>query len=324
MMLPILALEQFAKFVAHYDAKTVSTITGVSEEMLNKIAKLYADPNIKIVSYWTMGVNQHTRGVWMNNLIYNIHLLTGKIATPGSGPFSLTGQPSACGTAREVGTFSHRLPADLLVANPKHREIAETIWQLPAGTVNEKPGAHAVQQTRQLKDGVINAYWIMTNNNLQAGANIMQEGLPALRRPENFIVVSDVYPTVTAQAADLILPAAMWVEKEGAFGNAERRTQFWHQLVDAPAEAKSDLWQLVEFSKYFTVEDVWPKELIAKKPEYAGRTLYDVLFKNGKVNRFDLSHCDKQVNIESLNSGIYLLRLQNETEVQSVKLIIVR
>lgn len=70
-------------------------------------------------------MNQHTRGVWMNNLVYNIHLLTGKIATPGNSPFSLTGQPSACGTAREVGTFAHRLPADMVVANPKHRQIAE-------------------------------------------------------------------------------------------------------------------------------------------------------------------------------------------------------
>ena len=94
---------------------------------LRELAELYADPDRKLVSYWTMGVNQHTRGVWCNNLIYNIHLLTGKISTPGSGPFSLTGQPSACGTAREVGTFAHRLPADMVVANEAHRKIAEKI-----------------------------------------------------------------------------------------------------------------------------------------------------------------------------------------------------
>ena len=69
-----------------------------------------------------MGFNQHTRGIWANNLIYNMHLLTGKISEPGNSPFSLTGQPSACGTAREVGTFSHRLPADMVVTNPEHRE----------------------------------------------------------------------------------------------------------------------------------------------------------------------------------------------------------
>ena len=79
-------------------------------------------------------------------------------------------------------------------------------------------------------------------------------------------------------AADLILPTAMWVEKEGAYGNAERRTHFWHQLVDAPGEARSDLWQLMEFSKRFTTDEVWPAEILAKAPEYRGKTLFDVLF----------------------------------------------
>ena len=88
-------------------------------ESLERLAKLYADPNKKIVSYWTMGFNQHTRGVWVNGLMYNVHLLTGKISEPGNGPFSLTGQPSACGTAREVGTFAHRLPADLVVSRSR-------------------------------------------------------------------------------------------------------------------------------------------------------------------------------------------------------------
>lgn len=87
-------------------------MTGVPKDQLEQLAQLYADPNKKVISYWTMGFNQHTRGVWANNLVYNLHLLTGKISQPGCGPFSLTGQPSACGTAREVGTFAHRLPAD--------------------------------------------------------------------------------------------------------------------------------------------------------------------------------------------------------------------
>jgi hypothetical protein len=82
-------------------------------------------------SFWTMGFNQHTRGTWVNNMIYNVHLLVGKISEPGNSPFSLTGQPSACGTAREVGTFAHRLPADMVVTNPKHRELSEKLWKLP-------------------------------------------------------------------------------------------------------------------------------------------------------------------------------------------------
>lgn len=71
-------------------------MTGVPKDQLEQLAQLYADPNKKVISYWTMGFNQHTRGVWANNLVYNLHLLTGKISQPGCGPFSLTGQPSAC------------------------------------------------------------------------------------------------------------------------------------------------------------------------------------------------------------------------------------
>lgn len=301
-----MTFEEFAAFVADYDVEKVSKLSGVPVENLEKLAEIYADPKVKVVSYWTMGFNQHTRGVWANNLCYNIHLLTGKISEPGNGPFSLTGQPSACGTAREVGTFAHRLPADMVVTEPKHRAIAEQRWQLPAGTIPEKVGYHAVLQDRMLKDGKLNAYWVMCNNNMQAGPNINEERLPGYRDPRNFIVVSDPYPTVTAQAADLILPTAMWVEKEGAYGNAERRTQFWHQQVQAPGEAKSDLWQLMEFSKRFTVEEVWPAELIAKKPELKGKTLFDVLYANGVVNKFDKSESKGKLNDESEHFGFYV------------------
>jgi len=302
-----IGFDEYAKFVSRYDAAMVSKLSGVPKTQLDQLAELYADPKIKVMSFWTMGFNQHTRGVWCNNLVYNLHLLTGKIATPGNSPFSLTGQPSACGTAREVGTFSHRLPADMVVTNPKHRDEAEKIWKLPAGTIPDKPGFHAVLQNRMLKDGKLNAYWVMVNNNMQAAANLMQEGYPGYRNPDNFIVVSDAYPTVTTLAADLVLPAAMWVEKEGAYGNAERRTQFWHQLVDAPGEARSDLWQLVEFSKRFKVDEVWPKELLDKKPEYRGKTLYDVLYRNGNVDKFPVSQIDPEyANAEAKALGFYL------------------
>ena len=302
-----ITFEEYAAFVKQYDVKSVSRLSGVPEEQLIELAKVYADPKTKVVSYWTMGFNQHTRGVWANNLVYNIHLLTGKISEPGNGPFSLTGQPSACGTAREVGTFAHRLPADMVVKNPKHRALAEKIWNLPEGTIPPKPGYHAVLQNRMLKDGKLNAYWVMCNNNMQTAANMNNETYPGYRNPENFIVVSDPYPTVTAQAADLILPTAMWVEKEGAYGNAERRTQFWYQQVKAPGEARSDLWQLMEFAKRFKVEEVWPEELLAKKPEYRGKTLYDILYRNGQVDQFGLDEIpEDRLNDEARHFGFYV------------------
>jgi len=302
-----ISFEEYAKFVSTYDADYVSKLSGVPKDKLQRLAEMYADPKIKVMSFFTMGLNQHTRGVWGSNMLYNIHLLTGKIATPGNSPFSLTGQPSACGTAREVGTFSHRLPADMVVTNPKHREKAEHIWQLPPGTIPDKPGYHATVQSRMLKDGKLNAYWVQCNNNMQAGPNVMQEMLPGYRNPANFIVVSDAYPTATTLAADLVLPTAMWVEKEGAYGNAERRTQFWHQLVNAPGEARSDLWQLVEFSKRFKMEEVWPKELLDQAPKWRGKTMYDLLFKNGAVDKFPASQVEQGYeNHEAKHFGFYL------------------
>jgi nitrate reductase NapA len=119
-------------------------------------------------------------------------------------------------------------------------------------------------------------------------------------------VVSDAYPTVTAQAADLILPTAMWVEKEGVYGNAERRTQAWYQQVKAPGESKSDMWQLMEFSKRFTTDEVWPADLLAKEPQLKGKSLFDVLFKNGNVDKFGLDEIPAdRLNDESREFGFY-------------------
>jgi nitrate reductase (cytochrome) len=302
-----MSFDEFKAFVAEYTLDKAHEISGVPKDKLEALAKIYADPKTKVMSLWTMGFNQHTRGTWVNNMIYNVHLLTGKISEPGNSPFSLTGQPSACGTAREVGTFAHRLPADMVVTNPKHRELSEKLWKLPAGTIPDWVGAHAVLQSRLLKDGKINFYWTSTTNNMQAGPNINDEIFPGWRNPDNFIVVSDAYPTVSAMSADLILPAAMWTEKEGAYGNAERRTQFWRQQVKAPGEARSDLWQYIEFSKRFKTDEVWPAELLDKNPQYKGKTLYDVLYANGQVNKFPLEQTQKGFdNDESKALGYYL------------------
>ncbi|MCG7907417.1 MAG: nitrate reductase catalytic subunit NapA [Candidatus Thiodiazotropha taylori] len=325
-----ITFEEYAKSVEPYTLEYTSKLSKVPKDQLLKLAKAYADPNKKVASYWTMGFNQHTRGVWVNGLCYNVHLLMGKIAEPGNSPFSLTGQPSACGTAREVGTFTHRLPADLVTKKDAHCKFAEKTWKLPAGTIPRANGKtdgadqtdisgkpmgktliHAVAMHRALNDGKMNTFWVMCNNNMQAAANMNDESYPGWRNPDNFITVSDPYPTVSAQAADLILPTAMWIEKEGAYGNAERRTQFWRQQVAAPGEAKSDVWQVMEFAKYVKVKDVWPEDLIAKMPEYADKTLFDVLYANGQVDKFPVeqvtdSRGNKYENDESKDFGFYV------------------
>ncbi len=251
-----ITFEQFKENLAPYTAEYVSDLSGVPKEKLIELAELYADPARKVLSFWTMGFNQHTRGTWVNEQNYMLHLLGGKISTPGSGAFSLTGQPSACGTAREVGTFAHRLPSDMVVKNPAHRAKCEKLWKLPAKTLNPKVGTHAVKMIRGLRSGDVRFFWAMVTNPFQDFANA-NEWIRAAREGDNFVVVSDCYPTVSAKVADLVLPVAMIYEKWGAYGNAERRTQHWRQQVMPPGEAKGDLWQLLEFAKRFKLKEVW-------------------------------------------------------------------
>jgi nitrate reductase NapA len=251
--------DEFKKNLEPYTLEYVAKLSKVPQEKLVELAKLYADRKRKIISFWTMGFNQHTRGTWVNEQIYMLHLLGGKMSVPGSGAFSLTGQPSACGTAREVGTFAHRLPADMIVASKAHRDKTEKLWKLPPRTLNPKVGTHAVQMVRDLRSGKVRFFWAMVTNPFQDYANA-NEWIRAAREGDNFIVVSDVYPTVSAKVADLVLPAAMIYEKWGAYGNAERRTQHWRQQVRAPGEAKGDLWQLLEFSKRFKLSEVWKEQ----------------------------------------------------------------
>ena len=238
--------EEFRKAVEPYTLDFVAPLVkGDDDETLEsfkarlvRLADLVCDRKRNLLSFWCMGFNQHQRGVWANELVYSIHLLMGKHAKPGNGAFSLTGQPSACGSAREVGTFCHRLPSDMLVANGEHRKKTEGIWNLPAGTLNPKVGYSVMEIMRGLEDGSVNFMWTQVVNILQSTPN-NTHWVRAARDPKNFVVVSDVYPTYSARAADLILPAAMHFEKWGLYGNAERRTQGWHQLVKAPGDAKT-------------------------------------------------------------------------------------
>jgi len=272
---------------------------------LEALAGLYADRQRKIVSYWTMGFNQHTRGTWVNEQAYMTHLLTGKQAKPGNGAFSLTGQPSACGTAREVGTFSHRLPADMVVGNPKHRAHAEELWGLPPATLNPKTGSHITKMMRDLEDGSMKWLWVQVTNPFQATANA-NHWLHAAREKDCFIVVSDVYPTLSCKVADLLLPSAIMYEKWGAYGNSERRTQLWRQQIAPPGDARSDVWQIMEFSKRFKLGEVWTEQPIpglaaegfedGKLPDVlkaaeakgytADTTLYEVLFETEAAKKF--------------------------------------
>ncbi|MEE9420364.1 MAG: molybdopterin-dependent oxidoreductase [Desulfatiglandaceae bacterium] len=259
--------QEFKKFLNDYTPEKVAKISGVSAKDIKYLASLYGNPDKKVTSFWCMGMNQHTRGTWINNLVYNIHLLVGKISTPGNSPFSLTGQPSACGTVREVGTLTHKLPHGV-VTKEEARKLAAKIWQVPVENISPKPTYHTVEMFRALDRGDIRFMWIQVTNPMVTMPNLRRYRDGA-KKEGRFIVVSEVYPTPTSDVADVILPSALWIEMEGLFGNAERRTQHWEQIVPPPGDAMPNTWQIIEvarrmgFKKQFPwsretyIEDIW-------------------------------------------------------------------
>jgi nitrate reductase NapA len=201
-----------------------------------------------------MGMNQHTQGTAINNLVHAIHLLSGHWGRPGDGPQSLTGQPSACGTVREVGTLSHALPGDLRVDIPEQAAKAEQLWRLPRGRINPKAGYHTLQMWERFctaadEGGDIDTIWVQVTNPGQTMPNLHKLFEAKAKLPNKFLIVSDVYPTATTELADLVLPSAMWVEKNGVFGNSERRTQQWFKMVNPPGDARDDCWQTIAVAR---------------------------------------------------------------------------
>ncbi|WP_434511009.1 molybdopterin-dependent oxidoreductase [Desulfitobacterium sp. AusDCA] len=242
-----LTYEDYKAFIAKYTPEYVEKISGVPADKIRELGHLFGDPKKNVLSFWTMGFNQHVRGTWANNLCYNIHFLSKQLGRPGATAFSLTGQPSACGTAREVGTFAHRLPADMVVNNPEHRAFAAKIWNVPVDRISPNVGLHALEMLRAVDYGKIKVLWIMCTNPYQSSPKLARYRKAAEDR-KAFIIVSDGYPTRTTELADVVFPSAMWVEKEGMYGNAERRTQHLGKATIPPGEAKDDLWQIIQIA----------------------------------------------------------------------------
>lgn len=241
-----LSLSQYKLLLKDYSPEKVSKTSGVSVENLKLLGDVFSDRSRKVVSLWCMGVNQHTRGTAMNNLIYNVHLLSGKIGIPGSTPFSLTGQPSACGTCREVGTLAHALPGGRVVKNEEHRRESEDIWNVKRGAINPKPGFHTIKMFKEFSAGGLKGMWVQVTNPGQSIPNLNEN---MINDKDRLLVVSDVYPTATTVMADVVLPSALWVEKNGMVGNSERRTQQWFKMVDPPGEARDDVWQMIAVAR---------------------------------------------------------------------------
>ena len=221
------------------DPATVARICKVDLQDLLDFYEAFAETE-KVVTGFSMGVNQSSAGTDKVNSIINCHLATGRIGKPGMGPFSITGQPNAMG-GREVGGLANMLAAHMDLDQPLHREIVQEFWQSPR--IADKPGLKAVDMFRAIEEGRIKAVWIMATNPLVSlpDADLVQR---ALQKCE-LVVSSDVITqTDTNALAHVLLPALAWGEKDGTVTNSERRISRQRAFLTAPGEARGD-WQII-------------------------------------------------------------------------------
>ena len=260
----VMTLDEYKKFLEKFTPEYAAKASGVSPDEIVKAARMFGQAK-SAMSMWTMGINQRVRGVWANNLIHNLHLITGKLGTPGSDSFSLTGQPNACGGVREGGGLCHLLPAHRLVAKEAHRKQVAEVWGVPAENIQPKPGKHTIAMFSALNTGDIKGIYVMCTNPAQSLPNASKywKGLK-----EQFVVVAEsFFPTATTDYADVVLPAAFWSEKEGVYGCTERRSQYMPQVKKPAGDSVWDAFLLrdlgkkmgfeKEFAKYETAQIIW-------------------------------------------------------------------
>lgn len=243
--------EEYKSSVFQRSVEEAALICGISEKDIRQAASYIGRAN-GFISMWTMGLNQSVVGVNKNLSLINLHLITGHIGKKGSGPFSLTGQPNAMG-GREVGGLSNLLPAHRDLSNELHRNEVEKYWQVPLGKISATPGLTATEIFDALDSGKLKAVWILCTNPLVSLPDTRKAEL-ALKKAK-FVVVQEISNKVeTLPFADVVFPAAAWLEKEGTMTNAERRISYLHKGVEPPGEALPDAEIICKFAKQMGYE----------------------------------------------------------------------
>ncbi|HWK50894.1 MAG TPA: nitrate reductase, partial [Steroidobacter sp.] len=226
------------------DVQQVATACGLDTQRLLGFYRMFADHQ-RIITAFSMGVNQSSAGTDKVNSIINCHLLTGRIGEPGMGPFSITGQPNAMG-GREVGGLANMLAAHMDLEDASHRELVQSFWRSPR--IAERAGLKAVELFDAIHDGKVKAVWIMATNPVVSLPDA-DKVKAALRRCE-LVVVSDCFAgTDTNAFAHVLLPAAGWGEKDGTVTNSERRISRQRAFQPLSGEARPDWWLMCEVAR---------------------------------------------------------------------------
>lgn len=228
-------------FLEEFTPDRVGEITGIPEADIRIAARWIGEAG-NWMSLWTMGLNQSTHGTWNTNALCNLHLATGAICRPGSGPFSLTGQPNAMG-GREMGYMGPGLPGQRSVTVDADREFVEDRWGIPRGTLRTEVGGGTIDMFSRMADGEIRACWIICTNPVATVAN-RKTVLAGLERADLVITQDAFLETETNEYADVLLPATLWTESDGVMINSERNLTLFQQAVDPVGQALPD-WQII-------------------------------------------------------------------------------
>jgi NADPH-dependent sulfite reductase flavoprotein alpha-component len=229
------------EFLADYPPDVVAGITGLAEEDIRTAATMIADAG-EWMTCWTMGLNQSTHGTWNTNAICNLHLATGAICRPGSGPMSLTGQPNAMG-GREMGYMGPGLPGQRAVTSAEDRAFVEEKWNLPPGTIRSEVGPGTIDMFTRMAEGDIKACWIICTNPVASVAN-RSTVITGLETAE-LVITQDAYrSTATNHYADVVLPATLWAETDAVMVNSDRNLTLLQQSIPPAGQATPD-WQLI-------------------------------------------------------------------------------
>lgn len=248
--------------------KEAATITGVPAKDIQKAADIIGVSK-GFISMWAMGLNQSVVGVDKNVALLNLSLITGQVGKPGSGPFSLTGQPNAMG-GREVGGMANLLAVHKDLMNEEHRQEVAQFWGVDK--ISPKPGFTATEMFEALETGKLKAVWIVCTNPLVSMPNSNQ--IERAMKNAKFVVVQDIsHKSDTVAYADLVLPAAGWLEKEGTMTNSERRISYLSKTINAPGEARPDVEILCDFAQrmgfrgfnYSKTEDIYNEYALMTK-----------------------------------------------------------
>ncbi|MEO0684271.1 MAG: molybdopterin-dependent oxidoreductase, partial [Cyanobacteria bacterium J06649_11] len=310
----------YAEIIKDYKPESVSQKCGIETAQLEQAARYWADSK-KVLSLWSMGINQSSEGTAKVRTLINLHLMTGNICKPGAGPFSLTGQPNAMG-GREAGGLAHILPGYRFVKNSQHRAEVEQLWGLNPGQISQQPGRDAWNMITGLETNEVDLLWIAATNPAVSMPDLHRTKAALLKSP--FTIYQDAYyPTETAAYAHILLPAAQWSEKTGTMTNSERVVTLCPKFREPPGEAKPD-WEIfaevacrLGFGDKFNFSDSAAVhsefvQLTRSRPCDMGEISHENLVRTGPMQWCDIQKADIEIEVEE--SGLWSSLLKGKKE----------